>query len=305
MSCFHPMTCWRQENETRLIFSENPKYDKFKTEKLRVPCGKCIGCLLDRANDWATRCWCQTQECNPNECCFITLTYNNEKLPEGGYLKVKDEQDFWKRLRYYNPGIKIQYMGCGEYGPKTHRCHWHFCVWGYRPKDLEFYKFNKWGDKLYKSKELKKIWGNGFVIVGNLTYRSACYVSRYCTKKIFKKQNWAKQIDIKPECTICSKGIGLEYWNKYKGNIIKNHGIHIKIDEKVKNKRIPKYYMKKFKDEYGSDYEWYMYEQSIQAEQNWERILKNTTLTEQEYLEMQERKLLEKSDQLLKRTNFI
>jgi hypothetical protein len=305
MSCFHPIEAWKNIEGGKLIFGNNHKWDKYKNEKLRVPCGKCIGCLLDRASDHAVRCWCQTQTENENNCCFITLTYDNEHLPQDGYLQIKDEKDFWKRLRYYCKEAKIKYFGCGEYGPKTFRPHWHFCIWGYKPKDLEFYKYNHNGDKLYKSKELKKIWGNGFVIIGNLTYRSACYVSRYCTKKMFKKQEWNKKIEAKPECTICSKGIGLDYWEKFKNNIIENNGIHIKIDESVKNKKIPKYYMKKLKENDPMFYDWYTFERSNKAKENWDKILKNTTLTEQDYLEMQERKLLEKSEQLLKRTNFI
>ena len=196
-------------------------------------------------------------------------------------------------------------MGCGEYGPKTYRPHWHFCVWGYKPKDLVFYKYNKNGDKLYKSKELREIWGNGFVIVGELTYRSACYVARYTTKKLFKKRNWAEKANIKPECTIWSKGIGLDYWNKFKNKILENNGIMIKIDKKVKNKRIPKYYMKKFKEENELAYDWFTFEQYEKAKENWEKILEKTSLSEEEYFLMQERKLLEKADQLLKRTNFI
>ena len=63
--------------------------------------------------------------------------------------------------------------------------------------------------------------------------------------------------------------------------------------------------MKKLKDEDGMFYDWYTFERSEKSKENWEKILKNTTLTEQDYLEMQERKLIEKSEQLLKRTNFI
>ena len=51
--------------------------------------------------------------------------------------------------------------------------------------------------------------------------------------------------------------------------------------------------------------EWYKYEQQKQGEENWKKLLKNTTLSEKEYLEMMEKQLLEKSDQLLKRQNFI
>lgn len=303
MSCFHPKVAYERIGGGVLVW--NP--DKESSEcgrQIRIACGKCIGCMLDRANDWATRCWCQTQT-NGSECCFITLTYNDENIPENKLLKVKDQQDFWKRLRYYNKDTKIKYFGCGEYGPKTYRPHWHFCVWGYKPKDLKFYKYNHNGDKLYTSKELKDIWGNGFVIIGELTYRSACYVSRYCTKKLFKKRKWTEGTNIKPECTICSKGIGLDYWEKMKENIIKNNGIHIKIDKNVKNKKIPKYYMKKFKEQNPIDYEWYTFERGEQIKEKWNEILSKTTLTESQYLEMQERQLIAKSEQLLRRTNFI
>lgn len=305
MTCFRPLEAWKNSEGGKLIFGDNHKWDKYRSEKLRVPCGHCIGCLLDRANDHATRCWCQTQTSDINECCFITLTYDEQHIPKDRYLKIKDQQDFWKRLRYYFKNKKIKYFGCGEYGPKTHRPHWHFCVWGYKPTDLKFYNYNHNGDKLYTSKELKNIWGNGFVIIGELTYKSACYVSRYCTKKIFKKQKWSKDIGIKPECTICSKGIGLEYWEKYSENIIKNNGIHIKIGDKVKNKRIPKYFMKKFKDMDPIEYDWYTFEKSEQAKAQWEQTLSKTSISEQEYLSMLERNLIEKSEQLLKRTNFI
>lgn len=302
MSCFHPKIVYERIGGGPLVWNPEKEPDECGAQ-IKIACGKCIGCMLDRANDWATRCWCQTQ--NNIECCFITLTYNDEHLPENSYLEIKDEQDFWKRLRYYKKDCKIKYFGCGEYGPKTYRPHWHFCVWGYRPTDLKFYKYNHNGDKLYTSKELKNIWGNGFVIVGEVTYKSACYVSRYCTKKLFKKKKWTEKVNIKPECTICSKGIGLDYWEKFKENIIKNNGIHIKIDKIVKNKKIPKYFMKKLKEQDPSFYEYFTWERGLEVQEQWAKTMSNTTLNETEYLLMQERKLIEKSEQLLKRTNFI
>ena len=79
----------------------------------------------------------------------------------------------------------------------------------------------------------------------------------------------------------------------------------IKIDKTVKNKKIPKYFMNKWKDENGAEYEWYTYEQQQKGIEKWNEILSKTSLTEEEYFVMLERKLLEKSDQLLKRTNFV
>lgn len=301
MSCFRPIRVWQRIGGGKVIWDCDKESAECGAE-IHIPCGKCIGCLLDRCNDHATRCWCETQT-NENECCFITLTYNNENVPN--YITIEHQQKFWKRLRYYYPDAKIKYFGCGEYGPKTFRPHWHFCIWGYKPKDLKFYKYNHNGDKLYTSKELKDIWGMGFVIIGELTYKSACYVSRYCTKKLFKKRKWTEKTEIKPECTICSKGIGLDYWNKFKERIIQNNGIHIKIDKSVKNKKIPKYFMKKWKEAEPYEYECYNFERAESVQQKWNEILSKTSLSEQEYLAMQERKLIEKSEQLLKRTNFI
>lgn len=316
MSCFHPVDAWRVENDTKLKFTK-PKNEKYVIEKLQIPCGKCIGCLLDRANDWATRCWAECQNWKNN--CFITLTYDNEHLPENAQLLKDDLQKFWKRLRYYEKGMEywnnprtgkhenpIRYFSCGEYGPKNGRPHFHACVFNWRPKDLKFYKKNHQGDDLYTSKTLSKIWGKGYVIIGNLNYQSACYVARYVTKKSFGQMAKIIYKDKNPEFTESSRngGIGIMKWINEKVEIIKNKGIYIKIKDTVKLKRIPKFYMKKFKDENPCDYEWFVFENIMTAKENKQKILSKTTLTESEYLEMQERNLLEKAKILKRDSNY-
>lgn len=59
--CFHP----------RLIFQNGTE--------LLVPCGKCDGCLLHKANDWSMRLGSDI-EANRNSI-FFTLTYNNKYIP--------------------------------------------------------------------------------------------------------------------------------------------------------------------------------------------------------------------------------
>lgn len=54
---------------------------------------------------------------------FLTLTYNDEHLPEGGELSLYDLQTFIKRLRKENPGIR--YFAVGEYGTDLDRPHYH------------------------------------------------------------------------------------------------------------------------------------------------------------------------------------
>lgn len=152
------------------------------------PCGHCLGCYLDHANEWATRIYCETQT-NPIGM-FLTLTYRPQDLPineKGNSTLVKEHtQKFWHDLRQKHPECKIKYLIAGEYGNKaTKRPHYHACVWGYIPSDLKFYKPSKADKncKLFKSKEIYDIWAKGMIIIGKLEYRSACYVARYVQKK--------------------------------------------------------------------------------------------------------------------------
>ena len=76
------------------------------------------------------------------ENCFITLTYNNNNLPKYKSLVKKELQDFFKRLRKkYGEGIR--YYACGEYGPKGKRPHYHAIIFGWKPKDLKYFKENE------------------------------------------------------------------------------------------------------------------------------------------------------------------
>lgn len=316
MSCFRPIDAWRMENETKLKFVK-PRNERYVIEKLQVPCGKCIGCLLDRANDWATRCWCEAQNWKNN--CFITLTYDNEHLPENAQLLKEDLQKFWKRLRYYEKGIEywdnprtgkhenpIRYYSCGEYGPKNGRPHFHACVFNWKPKDLKFYKNNHQGDALYTSKTLSKIWGKGYVIIGNLNYQSACYVSRYVTKKIYGQLAKIYYKHKNPEFTEASRngGIGIMKWIKEKTKIIENKGFYIKIKDKVKLKQIPKYFLRKWKESGDMEYDWFIFERTNIARENKEKLLKQTTLSESEYMKLQEKNLLERAKILKRDSNY-
>ena len=98
------------------------------------------------------------------------------------HLLKKNYKIFFKRLRTkYGNGIR--YYACGEYGPKGKRPHYHAIIFGWKPKDLKYFKENETGDIVYKSKELMKIWGKGFTTIGEANFKSAGYVARYVQKK--------------------------------------------------------------------------------------------------------------------------
>lgn len=207
MVCFHPKTAWQNPTgsltEPSQIYYQKKKISFREVKgwnKIEIPCGHCIGCKLDSASMWGTRCTLEAKNWKNN--CFITLTYNNEHLPHNKdkpTLRKKDLQDFLKRLRYYEKGIEtweltkeknpIRYFACGEYGPKGGRPHYHLAIFNWKPDDLKFYKFNKYNQPIYKSKKLMKIWGKGFVTIEELNYNTANYVAQYTLKKAGLKPN--------------------------------------------------------------------------------------------------------------------
>lgn len=181
-----------------------------ETEKrqdvVALPCRKCIGCILDKANDWATRASMEAKQWKNN--CFITLTYNNENIPKNRSLRKRDYQLFLKKLRKHEEGFEtwirkgkkekpIRYFIAGEYGPQTKRPHYHIAIFNWKPNDLIFHSWNSNHEPLFTSKTLEKYWGKGYTIVGNLTYESACYIARYTMKKLGKQidDNRLKIID--------------------------------------------------------------------------------------------------------------
>lgn len=157
-----------------------------------LPCGYCLECILEKAKQWAIKCSAEAKIHTKK--CFVTLTYNDEHLPhtkEGlNTLKIKDLQDFFKRLLKNNPSCKIRRFWSAEYGYTGTRAnnggnpHYHCIIFGYKPNDLIPRKYHKEGDYWdYKSKSLMKIWGKGFVVVSEVTPESAGYTARYTMKK--------------------------------------------------------------------------------------------------------------------------
>lgn len=124
--------------------------------------------------------------------CFITLTYNDESLPEFGSLHKPHLQAFWKRLRHHKG--RFRYYACGEYGDNTQRAHYHACIFGLDFDDKT--EFRKIGEHtLYLSDELTEIWGHGNTSIGELTFETAAYTARYVTKKLSKGQSRYNRLD--------------------------------------------------------------------------------------------------------------
>lgn len=112
---------------------------------------------------------------------FVTLTYDDEHLPEDHSVDLRDFQLFAKRLRKIR---KFRYYHCGEYGERYGRPHYHVCLFGIDfSKDRVPVEKTPRGDQLYQSDILDSVWKQGRARIGALTFESAAYVARYIMDK--------------------------------------------------------------------------------------------------------------------------
>lgn len=257
MPCFHPLKAYR----SRLADGNGKRSISFSSDKngaadpVKLPCGNCVGCRLERSRQWAVRCMHEAQMHRKN--CFITLTFDNEHLlkrknPDS--LDKREFQLFMKRLRFkYGKGIR--YYHCGEYGDKYKRPHYHALLFGHDFEDKRLHQVTDAGSRLYTSKELEELWPYGFSTIGDVTFESAAYVARYIMKKIngqladYVYTVWDDDTgeilsERIPEYTTMSlkPGIGASWYEKYGSDVYPHDAVVI---NGVVCKP-PKYYDRKF-----------------------------------------------------------
>lgn len=176
MACFYPMNAYRLD-DGQILF-----HDHGQGRPITLPCGQCIGCRLEKSRQWAMRCVHEASMHDDN--CFITLTYNPENLPPDCGLRLRDYQLFMKRLRKAYPSKRIRFYHCGEYGDRNNRPHYHAILFGHNFDDWVYLFDSPGGEPIFTSPTLEKIWQQGFVTIGTVTFESAAYVARYVMKKI-------------------------------------------------------------------------------------------------------------------------
>jgi hypothetical protein len=246
MPCYNPLLGWRSKSlsdsgKRKIVF--NPSEGLPHLGSVKVPCGQCIGCRLERSRQWAVRCVHEASLHDENS--FITLTFNDEHIDENGSLRKEDFQKFLKRLRKHIYPQKIKYYHCGEYGDQTQRPHHHACIFGYQFPDLELWKTTNSGVKLYISSTLQKLWKFGYSVIGEVTYESAAYVARY----IMKKQNGENGVElyektnrIPPYTSMSLKpAIALDWIHKFSSDVYPEDIVI--LNDKIKGKP-PAYYDK-------------------------------------------------------------
>ena len=291
MGCDSPLKGWKDRHTGGLTFRREHAIG----EKMEVACGQCLGCRLDYSRMWAMRIVHEStlwEYTGGNS--FITLTYRDRyacsiaQLEQG--LHVPDDwslykshfQKFMKRLRNYFPDQEIRYFAAGEYGRKckhginledikcpylcnTGRPHFHACLFNCSFPDLTPYQTDG-GKTNFTSPMLEKIWGYGFVDVGELNFGSASYTTKYILKKMkianhpdyyLQTGDYGEAIWLEPEFVLMSRGnasskgqrcgIGAGWYEKFKDDVFPTDEVPV-MEQGVMN-GVPRYYYDILRDE--------------------------------------------------------
>lgn len=177
MACFYPLTAYRSSDGAIFFASKHSG----RGDTLLLPCGQCVGCRLERSRAWATRCVHEAQMHHSN--CFITLTYDDDHIPDDWSLDYSHFQKFVKRLRKA-VNVPVRYYMAGEYGESYGRPHFHACLFGYDFPDRVVHARVGSGFFIYRSAILENLWPFGFSSVADFSFETAAYVARYIMKKV-------------------------------------------------------------------------------------------------------------------------
>lgn len=307
-------------------------------EATLIPCGQCSGCRLDQSRDWANRCLLELEY--HDSAYFVTLTYDDEHLPITYYadqvtgealpantLRKRDFQLFMKRLRKAFSNDHIRFFACGEYGDDTFRPHYHAIIFGLHLNDLVFYKRDPSGKfDYFNSPSLQKVWSVveskqgvyntpcrqplGFAVVAPVTWETCAYVARYCLKKrdssisggIRRMSEVYSAFNIEPMFTLSSTrpGIGRQYYEDHP-DLWKYEYINVSTQDGGKKFRPPKYFMRLLEKEDPEKYQSMKDDRKRFAKATESIKRKQTTLSFEEALAVQERAVAEKLKKLQRR----
>lgn len=165
-------------------------------------CGRCLGCRSYMRSVWTTRLTLEAMDYD--DCAFVTLTYKNSALPPDSTLVKSELTSYVKRLRA-RLSYPIRYYGCGEYGDRFGRPHYHILLYGLKKQDF-LTAFHAWQ-------------GKGIVDIDTpaSSQSVAAYVSGYVTKKLGKVEEQYEYYNHRlPPFQVQSQGLGRSFIDKMK-----------------------------------------------------------------------------------------
>lgn len=192
---------------------------------ITVPCGHCMSCRVNYTSAWKLRLLYELS--NWDKALFLTLTYDDEHLPDDLSIHKKELSAFFKRLRSeldYDGKGKIKYYACGEYGEKggliqngihagkfVKRPHYHAIVFGLSPYSEEDkdYIINAWQHRCSdwqfdRSRGKKRA-------IQPVCSEDIGYVTGYVQKKLSGDMGKEAYGDKEHPFSLMSKGLGLDF----------------------------------------------------------------------------------------------
>lgn len=255
MPCYRPLLAYRSKTvgpngKRGIVFNKN---DGFNDMEISLPCGKCIGCRIERSKEWAVRIMHESTLHEEN--IFLRLSYDNEHIPPNQSLDKRHCQLFMKALRN-RVDKKLRFYLCGEYGEKNNRPHYHVILFGYRPKDAQYLSIPFRKHNLYRSEEIERSWKKGQIAFGEVTFESAQYVSKYCHKLITGELSNEHYGDRIPEFALMSRnpGIGKNWYVKHHKDLFPRDECKFRRGGKIIDMSVPKYYTNLYEQENPDDY---------------------------------------------------
>lgn len=226
MGCHHPLTAFKAGGTIRFKKPEPGTFSEYA--ELQLSCRQCLGCRIDRENEWSVRLMHEASMHEPHTNHFITLTYNDQNLPWDNSLDHSHFQKFIRSLRK-KTGAKLRFFVAGEYGEQESRPHYHAVIFGLELKDLR-----QVGKRSYRSKFLEETWGKGIVDIGDKVTKAACrYIAGYMLKDSTGQWKvdwqWPNRITgemmprQKPYARMSTRpGIAKQWFEKYKTDVFPN-----------------------------------------------------------------------------------
>lgn len=245
MKCVRPNTIYFDGEGHRIPWQQ---YDTLLASgkpchAMHVPCGKCLACRINKRREWTLRL-CH-EEVFSDSAFFVTLTYDEDHVPiddNGNYgVYKKDVQDFMKRLRSDNEGVKIRYFCNSEYGEKG-RPHYHMLLFNVPQekmfKDARLIRRNR--SVSFTCPYLMDVWKCGNVEFGIASKERAGYCAKYFIDR--------KSVDpiLSPNFSIMSRrpGIGFAYQEAITDKVRKYH-LHYCLNSCGTYVALPRYYRDK------------------------------------------------------------
>lgn len=263
MSCFRPVLAYQDESG-RVRFGGRAADVISRAQStprgrpMELPCGRCLGCRMERRRSWSVRCMHEASLYDAN--LFVTWTYADENMPSSKSLEYEDFQLMMKRLRKkmkgVSPGPKgnypIRFFCSGEYGSTYQRPHWHAILFNTYFPDMVPMHNGK-----FLSETADKLWEyRGRIEIGTVTPRSAAYVAGYTLEKVYGNADFYEDVvnlatgevtGRRPEfCTMSRRpGIGTWWYEKYQADLFGNSGDHDFAVVDGKKYKVPRFYWNK------------------------------------------------------------